>query len=473
MSLPYEIVCGLEVHVELSTATKMFCRCINDPFHAEEPNLHVCPVCLGLPGALPVPNEEAMRRVILLGKALGGITPELARFDRKHYTYPDLPKGYQITQMHAPFVKGGVIELLDAQGEVESTVRVHHIHLEEDAGKLQHRGGKSLVDLNRAGVPLVEMVLEPDCASAAQAKRVFQEMQQLVRHLGIATADMEKGEMRADVNISIRFTHDGEVVWTPVTEVKNVNSSRAVERAIETEAQRLYDEWMAGGNVRTRKAKITVGWDEDSQSVNMQRAKEGAADYRYLPEPDLPPVRTDGALSAADMVLPELPNAFRRRFLKDGVESKLVELFLGDPELRGSLERFVTGGVAANEAAKWLANVPGTAALPTETLTGLVTHTAAGTVSFSAVKPFVPELAALQGDLDGWLREKQLLLEHDSAAVDAAIAQVFAANPDAVTAAKNGEVRLMGFLVGQVLKQVGKAGIPAKVQDQVQGALKA
>ncbi len=471
MSLPYEIVCGLEVHVELSTATKMFCRCINDPFHAAEANLHVCPVCLGLPGALPVPNQEAMRRVILLGKALGGTSPELARFDRKHYTYPDLPKGYQITQMQAPFVNGGRIELLDAQGEVESTVRVHHIHLEEDAGKLQHRDGKSLVDLNRAGVPLVEMVLEPDCSSAAQARRVFQEMQQLVRHLGIATADMEKGEMRADVNISIRFTHDGEEVWTPVTEVKNVNSSRAVERAIETEAQRLYDEWLAGGSVRTRKAKITVGWDEDSQSVNMQRAKEGAADYRYLPEPDLPPVRTSGELDPSLMVLPELPNEFRRRFLKDGVESKLVELFLGDPELRGSLERFVGGGIAAGEVAKWLANVPGTAALPTETLAALVAHTSAGTVSLSAVKPFVPELAAYTGELDAWLRERHLLLEHDTLAVAQAITEVFATNPDAVASARAGEARLAGFLVGQVLKRVGKAGIPAKVQEQVREAL--
>ena len=236
MSQPYRTVVGLEIHVELSTASKMFSAAPNDPFHAA-PNTNLTPICIGMPGTLPVPNREAIRRVIMLGLALGSRIPKESKFDRKHYFYPDLPKGYQISQFDQPFCEGG--ELLVGG----STVTFTRVHLEEDAGKLMHKSGDwTEVDLNRAGVPLAEIVTEPDITSAQQAREFLQELRLLVRTLGISEADMEKGELRCDANVSISFEEDGQTINSYISEVKNLNSFRSVERAISYEAQRLYVE---------------------------------------------------------------------------------------------------------------------------------------------------------------------------------------------------------------------------------------
>jgi aspartyl-tRNA(Asn)/glutamyl-tRNA(Gln) amidotransferase subunit B len=479
MSQPYRIIVGMEIHVELETATKMFCRCANDPFHAEKPNQHVCPVCLGLPGALPVPNREAIRKASIVGKALGAKIAALSKWDRKHYFYPDLPKGYQISQYDMPLCVGGQVELLDAKGEVEGTIRFERAHLEEDAGKLLHgaKQGYSRVDLNRAGVPLLEMVSLPDITSAGQARRLLQELQLLVRTIGVSHADMEKGQMRCDVNINIAFEHDGVEVRTPITEVKNVNSSRAVERAITAESQRQYDEWMAAGPIRERKGKITAGWDENKEEVTVQRAKEGSADYRYMPEPDMPPVALYETqdLNPDSIELPELPNEVRREYLAKGLAMADIELlFENNQRLLLALRNLEQGDMSAKDAAKWLIQVPGSDEMMPQHLQEVHVMTVAGSVSFSALKPLMPELVAhvaSGGGVQSFMQKHGLLQEHDESVVQSAVAEVIAANPQAVADFASGNERILGFFVGQVMKKCAGKAQPARVQEAVQAAL--
>lgn len=477
---PYETIVGLEVHVELNTQTKMFCRCLNDPF-VSEPNVNICPVCVALPGTLPVPNREAILKALRVGKALGSTNPAISRFDRKHYFYPDLPKGYQISQFDLPFCIGGSVELLDKEGNVESAVRLERVHLEEDAGKLMHTGkqGQSRVDLNRAGVPLIEMVSKPDMRSAEQARRFLQEIRLLMRTLGVSDADMEKGQMRCDVNISVRFTHEGEQVWTPVTEVKNVNSSRAVERSIRTESQRLYEEWIAGGEVRTRKHKITVGWDEDRNSINLQRAKEAASDYRYFPEPDIPPINVEELLRAHPdvLILPELPNAKRLRYLRLGLQPADVEVFVNDGVRAGRLESLIENGLPPKTVANWLLNAEASMSFSNAQFSDLLSLTEAGEASFAAVKPRMAELQELLASeasltVRDALAKLGLLQVHDESVLQSAVAEVLAANPDVVREYKEGKEKVIGFLVGQVMKKTAGKAQPPKIQAALTEALK-
>lgn len=474
MSLPYRIVVGLEIHVELETATKMFCRCKNDPFHAPEPNLYVCPVCLGLPGALPVANLAAIQKAMLVGKALGAEIPKRTKWDRKHYFYPDLPKGYQISQYDEPLCIGGQLELLNPDGSVESTIRFERAHLEEDAGKLQHGGktGYSRVDFNRAGVPLLEMVSLPDMTSAAEARRVMQEIQLLVRTLGVSQGDMEKGQMRCDVNINIAFEHEGKEVKTPITEVKNVNSTKAVERAITTEAQRHYDEWLAGGPIRERKGKITAGWDENKEQVNVQRAKEGSADYRYMPEPDLPPLAPYelDELNPEHILVPELPNAIRKQYIEKGVSAQYIETLLGDETRFNTWRAWEADGIDPKAGAKWLIEAAEVQNAGSEVMKQLIAATEGGDVSFSALKPHLAEAIQSQ-DLETFFKEKGLVQAHDDSVVQLAVAAVIEANPQAVADYRGGNTRILGFFVGQVMKQCAGKAQPAKVQTAVEQVL--
>ncbi|MEI6478216.1 MAG: Asp-tRNA(Asn)/Glu-tRNA(Gln) amidotransferase subunit GatB [bacterium] len=475
-SLPFTYVIGLEVHVELSTETKMFCRCPNQPFGGE-PNAYTCPVCLGLPGTLPVPNREAVRRTILVGKALGSEIPTLCKFDRKHYFYPDLPKGYQISQYDLPLCVGGQLDLLDEKGEVSSTVEFERVHLEEDAGKLMHTGkaGYSKVDLNRAGVPLMEMVTKPVITSPEQARAFMQELRLLVRTLGISEADMEKGHMRCDVNISIKFEHEGKEIWTPITEVKNVNSTRAVERSLVVEGQRLFDEWMAGGPVRERKGKITAGWDEDTNSVRINRAKEAAKDYRYFPEPDIPPLAVfeQDDLNPDNMTVPELPNELRRQYLKEGIVAADVELFLNDPAKLAKLRDYQERGLPVKQTANWLINIPQSEGLSPEQFTELMELVGNGDISFSKLKEHMEALISRLGSetLDRAIAELGLVQQHDESVVKEAIAAVFEEQAKAVADYKAGNEKILGFIVGQVMKKAAGKAQPQKVQQLVQDAL--
>jgi len=300
--MKYTPVIGMEIHVELKTQSKMFCGCPAQHFGVA-PNTHTCPVCLGLPGALPVPNAKAIEWTRLIGLALGSTVNQFSKFDRKHYFYPDLPKGYQISQYDQPLCSGGEVRVGD------TTVRLRRVHLEEDTAKLIHAQNMSLIDFNRSGVALVEIVTEPDLHSSAQAKACLKQLQQIIRYLNVSDADMEKGSMRLEANISL--STDGKLPHYKV-EVKNVNSFRFIGLAIDYEINR-HKELLASGQTP---AQETRGWNELKQATLSQRSKEEAQDYRYFPEPDIPPLTITAAeIAALRQQLPELPQAKFMRFI--------------------------------------------------------------------------------------------------------------------------------------------------------------
>jgi aspartyl-tRNA(Asn)/glutamyl-tRNA(Gln) amidotransferase subunit B len=304
--MKYQPIIGLEIHAELKTESKMFCDCLNDP-EAKEPNLNICPVCLGHPGTLPVINQKAVEFVIKTALALNCQIPQSAKFDRKNYFYPDLPKGYQISQYDLPLSLKGLLEIDGKK------IRITRIHLEEDTGKLIHPQGTdySLVDFNRAGRPLMELVTEPDIRSGQEARQFGEELQIILRYLAVSEANMEKGQMRCEVNVSLR---PGQGKLGTKVEIKNLNSFRAVERSIDYEIKRQNEILESSGKI----IQETRGWDENKQRTFSQRIKEEAKDYRYFPEPDLPPLTELSAISSRlSAELPELPQARRQRFIQE------------------------------------------------------------------------------------------------------------------------------------------------------------
>lgn len=347
-------VIGLETHVQLKTKTKLFCGC---SAHADNvaPNTNVCPVCMGHPGTLPLPNEQAVRWAVLLGLALNGsITPH-SKFDRKNYFYPDLPKAYQISQFDLPIMTEGEIELDDIPGEDSKTIRIERMHLEEDAAKNIHgEDGKTYVDFNRGGTPLCEIVTAPVFSSAAQAKAYVHELRLLVRTLGISDGDLERGHLRCDVNISLREVDtDGNPVsplLSPKTEIKNINSFRHIERAIAYEIKRQTELWEAG---TPPEKTFTRGWNDVKQITEEQRSKEDSADYRYFPEPDIPPLELASIAKETKSRMPELPAAKRHRLQAEyGFKNEDVRLIVEDPALAEFADR------ALSELGGWLQAKP-------------------------------------------------------------------------------------------------------------------
>jgi aspartyl-tRNA(Asn)/glutamyl-tRNA(Gln) amidotransferase subunit B len=463
----YETIIGIECHVELDTRSKMFCGCSATWFGAP-PNTLTCEVCLGLPGALPYPNRRAIELSIAAGIALHCETPEHTKFDRKNYMYPDLPKGYQISQFDMPLSVNGWLEIPADDGSAKR-VGIRRAHLEEDTGSLLHAGGATLVDFNRSGVPLLEIVSEPDLRSVGESLAYLEGLRERLVYAGVAGFKLEEGGARFDVNVSIRFEENGATHWPPQSEIKNLNSFRALEDAVPYESARLWDEWERGGPLRTRTGKITVGWSPDSRRTYLQRSKEDVDDYRYFPEPDLVVLSPDRALvERIRAALPEMPSERRARFVSEYALSDYdARVLVSDRDLAAWFEAAAkTAPMQAKRVANWVtgellghlraAGVPlASLKLTPAQLGALVGLIEAGTINTTAAKVVFADMLATGRDADTIVAEKGLSQVSDEAAISAAIEEVIAANPKVVADIRAGNQRAISGLIGPVMKKMG------------------
>lgn len=471
----YETIIGIECHVELATRSKMFCGCSATWFGAP-PNTITCPVCLGFPGALPVPNRRAVELSIAAGIALHCATPAHTKFDRKNYLYPDLPKGYQISQFDLPLSVNGWLEIpADAGGT--KRVGIRRAHLEEDTGSLLHAGGATLVDFNRSGVPLLEIVSEPDIRSSKEALAYLEVLRENIVYAGVAGFRLEEGGARFDVNVSIRFDEAGETRWPPLSEIKNLNSFRALEDAVAYESERLWQEWQDGGELRRRTGKITVGWSTESARTYVQRTKEEVNDYRYFPEPDLVALAPDRALvERIRAALPEMPSARRERFVSvHGLSAYDARVLVSDKALADWFEgAVIAAGGESKRVANWVTGdllavlrssgtELGELKITPEKLGSLVREVAAGTVSTTAAREVFAAVVETGAEPADVIREKGLAQISDEGAIAAAVEAVLAANTPAADAVRGGNQRALGPLVGKVMKQMGGKANPGVV----------
>ncbi len=468
----WELVIGLEVHCQLKTRSKIFCGCATS--FGDAPNVNTCPVCLGLPGALPVLNAQAVELATRASLALGCTVHEASVFARKNYFYPDLPKGYQISQFDRPLATEGSVVIGSRADGSPHAVRVHRVHMEEDAGKSVHDrfADWSAIDLNRAGTPLVEIVSEPDMRSAAEAGAYARRMKQILEYAEVSDANMEEGSLRVDVNISIR-PRGSDTLGTK-TEIKNVNSFSAVEKAVEIEFARQVQVLEAGGTIEQQ----TMLYDDKKNQVRPARSKEGSHDYRYFPEPDLPPLRLSAAYIAAQRAaLPELPNAKRARFAAQyGLGEADVEQLVASRALADRYEAMVAASGDARRSANWLlgtvlaaVNASGAAldAHPVSVarLGALIKLEAAGEVSNTAARQLFTMLEQEDAEPLELAKRAGLLQVKDDSALVQWIDAVFAENPAEAARFVGGEKKLQGVLVGLVMKKSGGAADPKKVNQ--------
>ncbi|MGN6393600.1 MAG: Asp-tRNA(Asn)/Glu-tRNA(Gln) amidotransferase subunit GatB [Gemmatimonadales bacterium] len=472
--MTWETVIGLEVHVQLRTRTKMFCGCRTT--FGDAPNTYVCPTCLGLPGALPMPNAEAVRLATRAALALECTVHTTSVFARKHYFYPDLPKGYQISQFDQPLATAGRVAFESPErGRV--AVGITRLHLEEDAGKLLHDRfpGKTAVDLNRAGTPLAEIVSEPDLRSPAEARAYLTTLRQMLVYAGVSDCSMEQGSLRVDANISIRRP-DAARLGTK-TEVKNLNSFANVERALEAERERQIGLADAGQRI----AQVTLLFDAATGEVRELRSKEESHDYRYFPDPDLPPLVLSAAwIAQQQTALPEMPEARRARLeTAYGLAPYDARVLTSELGLSEYFESVVAAGVEAKTAANWvmgdvMTTFNDTGGFPVEAprLAGLVTLVQEGVVSHQAARRVYADLAQ-HPDQDPRAAADRLGLVQvrDPGALGAWVDEVLAAHPDEVARYQSGEAKLMGFFVGQVMKRSQGKADPKGVQPVLQEKL--
>lgn len=463
---PYEIIIGLEVHVQLDTKTKLFCRCSTE--FGAAPNTQVCPVCLGMPGALPVMNREAYQLGLKVGLALNCKIPGFTKWDRKQYYYPDLPKGYQTSQYDQPMTETGWLEIRDQKGRFEpKKIGVTRAHLEEDAGKSMHdeAAGRadSRIDLNRTGTPLLEIVSEPDLRSPAESRAYLNELKLLLTYLGVSDCNMQEGSLRADANINLHIPVDGEKVATPIVEVKNVNSFSAVEAAMEYEARRQYDEWQETGHTIKDAPKRTFGWDDSAQVTKPQREKEESSDYRYFPCPDLCPVTvSDAELQEIRSSLGELPQQIRERLQQDYAlpEYDADVIVNKGREVVDYYETLAKECGDNKKASNWLqqnvfaamgdsiADFPVAAA----DLATLIKLIADGKLDNSRGKDVFAEMLSAKVTAEAAI--KSLGIEQvDDSALETLCRELLGANPHVVDDVKAGKMKAVGALIGQAKKK--------------------
>jgi aspartyl-tRNA(Asn)/glutamyl-tRNA(Gln) amidotransferase subunit B len=456
--MAYEAIIGMEVHAQIITASKMFCGCSAD-YASAPPNTHTCPVCLGMPGVLPVINQAAVESTILSGLALNCQIPAFSKFDRKNYPYPDLPKGYQISQFDLPLCVAGWLAI-PAEGGGSKRIGIRRVHLEEDTAKLMHDAGGSIIDFNRSGVPLMEIVTEADLRSAEDAWQYLTRLRTILRYLGVSSGNMEEGAMRCEANISLRQV--GAEEFGTKVEVKNLNSFRSVRQAIAYEIERQAHVLDAGGRVE----QVTMGWDEEGHRTVFQRSKEGSADYRYFPEPDLPPVETSPeALAAIRARLPELPEARRDRFVRElGVRAEDAALLADDRATGDYFEAAVAAGrVPAQTVANWITGelfrllrdsgteIGATRIAPRD-LAELLALLDKGAINATVAKDVLGEMFAGGQSATQIVAQKGLTQITDESALIAVVRQVLDANPGPVQQFMEGKETVLAFLIGQVMR---------------------
>jgi aspartyl-tRNA(Asn)/glutamyl-tRNA(Gln) amidotransferase subunit B len=478
--LDYKVLVGLEIHVQLFTRTKMFCGCALG--FAEEPNSRVCPVCLGMPGSLPVMNRQAVEFSMLAGMALNCQIAGFTKWDRKSYYYPDLPKNYQISQYDLPLALNGNIEIPMADGSLKK-IRIRRAHLEEDAGKNLHTAGNfSQVDLNRAGTPLLEIVTEPDMNTAAEVRALAEELQRIVRYLGVSEADMQKGHMRFEPNVNLIITRAGQEFKTPIVEVKNLNSFRALENSINYEIERQMDRFLETGETMEMGNKSTRGWDDAKEVTVLQREKEEAHDYRYFPDPDLVPVRPDETwLIAIKNQLCELPLKKRLRYIKEyglsdydaGVltETRATADFFEQAVKNGGEPKRVCN--LLTQAGLKLANAKGCGIAElgpnANDVAQLAKMIQTGEISATAANTILEEMVKTGKDPKALAEQLNLIQKSDAGELEGIIDEVLKNNQQAVEdfkagGKKSGKAR--GFLLGQVMQKTKGTANP-KVAGEI------
>ncbi|KPJ72593.1 hypothetical protein AMJ48_03010 [Parcubacteria bacterium DG_74_1] len=466
----YQLTIGLEIHVELRTKSKMFCSCPNDP-DERNPNVNICPICLGHPGTLPVINQEAVKKVIKTGLALNCQIPEYSSFDRKNYFYPDLPKGYQISQLYQPLCKNGFLEIYGKE------IKVREVHLEEDTGSLVHPLGAdhSLVNFNRAGVPLMELATEPDMNSAREARKFAEEFHLLMHYLDVSDADMEKGQMRVEVNISL--SKEKNKLGTKV-EIKNLNSFKAVGQAIEYEIKRQTDILDKGNKV----IQETRGWDSLKGLTVSQREKEFAQDYRYFPEPDLPPLHiAQNMVNEIKAEIPELPLKRRERLIREyGLDEKSAEILVYNKNLGEYFEEtmlnfrnkpkdeflklakatsdYIITDMQSRLKKRGITSISGSFPIKSKTFSTYVTSRVTGILSTATSQTVLDDMFETGKDPSAIIKEKGLELISDAGELKKIVNEVIKNNPKAVEDYKKGKENAFQYLIGQVMATTkGKA----------------
>lgn len=475
----YITTIGIECHVQLKTTTKLFSGADNDARDAE-PNTTVSPICFGLPGTLPVLNKQAVRLAVQAGIALKSEINKVSRFERKHYFYPDLPKGYQITQLAEPTIGPGSVKIKLSDG-TEKSIRIHHAHIEEDAGKLTHPAGAdySLVDLNRAGTPLIEIVSEPDMHSAEEAKAYAQELYLLMTYADVTFGDLYHGNMRFDVNVSI--AKEGEPLGTR-TETKNLNSFKAVERAVEYEVARQTKLLEKGEKV----VQETRGWNEDKQQTFSQRSKEDAHDYRYFPDADIPPVQIDEVyIESIRSSMPKLPDDYRFVFKEIGVDDSVVTALLANRQVGDLVLRLFESGHndASRRVALWFTSALDSSEdsertsddvkVPDDYFVALSKMVDGNELSSTAAKEVFNEMLHSSEDPRKIAEQKNLLQVSDEGAISLIVDEILAdaANAKAIEDIRGGNEKVIGFLVGQVMKKSSGKANPGMAQKLIKAKL--
>ncbi len=484
--LSYKVIVGLEIHVQLHTKTKMFCGCALS--FGEEANSRVCPVCLGMPGSLPVMNKQAIEHAMLAAMALNCEVASFTKWDRKSYYYPDLPKNYQISQYDLPLGGTGFIEI-PLEGGQTKRIRITRAHLEEDAGKNLHTAGAfSLVDLNRAGTPLLEIVTEPDMNSPAEVRALAVELQRIVRYLGVSEADMQKGHMRFEPNINLVIERAGQQFRTPIVEVKNLNSFRALERSIAYEIQRQLDAFLETGVTMQMGNKSTRGWNDADEATVLQREKEEAHDYRYFPDPDLVPVTTTPEwLDKIRARLCELPITRQMRYVAEyGLSDYDAGVLTGERSTADFFEQTLAAGADPKRVCNLLTQVGLKLAhergcdmlglgLEPAAVANLAKMVDAGTVSATAASTILQAMTESGKTPEVLAEELSLIQKSDAGELEGIVDQVMAENAQAVEDVVNGgkkSKKARGFLLGQVIQKTKGQANPKVVSEILERKLK-